>query len=317
MRYYDLTITPEGSTTPFRRWTSHPNGVFDPGALNIGFDMPVLPYGTPAGGQSFSIEGISLEDLNQAQQFAGMTLKLSAGMKAPGLPLINPSQAGEILTGYIFQSFGNWEGTEMTLDFVLYPSIYTDKNPGNFTLIWPQGEKLSDALLHCLQVPYPNIPISINISADYVNSYDIHHIGATLEDLASFVGDFTDKAFQNRVEIAIQRGKITAYDQTYTPNPVQLNFTDFVGQPTWIEPNIIQIKTVLRADLSLGDIVKMPEGLQNAPGVITTTGASLPSSIKYKSTFSNTFTITEVRQIGNFRSSDSANWVTVINCVTN
>lgn len=317
MRYYDLSLTPAGSTTPIRQWQSHPNGVRDPGALNIMFDMPVLPYGTPAGGQSITVEGISLQDLSQAQQFAGMTLSLKAGMKAPGLPLINPNQAGTILTGLVFQSFGNWEGTEMTLDFVLYPSIYTPDTPGNLTLIWPQGERLSDALLHCLQVAYPNLPITINISPDLVQDHDEHHASTTLEDLAMFVGDYTEKQFNNRVEISIQRGGVVVYDPTYQPSAIQLNFTDFVGQPTWIEPNTIQIKTVMRADIGLGDIIKMPEGLQNAPGIITTTGAALPSSIKYKSTFQNDFTVIEARQIGNFRSSNSGDWCTVFNCVTN
>jgi hypothetical protein len=317
LRYYEISLTPQGSTTPTRVWNSHPNGIRDPGALNVMFDMPILPYGTPAGGQSITIEGISLQDLTQAQQFAGQTLTMKAGMKAPGLPLINPNQAGTILSGLVFQSFGNWEGTEMTLDLVLYPSIYTSDNPGNLTLIWPQGERLSDALLHCLQVAYPNFPITITISPDYVNDHDEHHASTTLEDLAMFVGDYTEQQFNRRVDISIQRGEVIVYDSTYKPGPIQFNFTDFVGQPTWIEPNTIQIKTVLRADIGLGDIVKMPEGLQNAPGVITTTGASLPSSIKYKSTFQNTFTVIESRAVGNFRSPDGASWCSIFNCVTN
>jgi hypothetical protein len=317
MRYYDLSITPKGSTTPIKQWQSHPNGIRDPGALNILFDMPVLSYSSPSGGQTLTVEGISLQDISQAQQFAGMTLTLKAGMKGPDYPLINPSQAGTIISGYIFQSFGNWIGNDMTVDFVLYPSIYTNDNPGNLTLIWPKGERLSDALTHCLQVAYPNMPISMNISPNLVNDHDQHHASTTLENLASFVGDITDQLFHDRVYITIQRGQIFVFDDTYVPAAVQLNFTDFVGQPTWIQPNIIQIKTVLRADLQIGDIVRMPEGLQNAPGVITTTGASLPSSIKYKSTFQNTFTIFEARQIGDFRSSDSGNWCSVFNCVTN
>lgn len=317
MRYYDLSITPQGSSTPIRQWTSHPNGIFDPGALNILFDMPILSYGTPAGGQTLTIEGISLQDLSQAQQFAGMTMTLKAGMQGPGLPLINPSQAGTIASGYIFQSFGNWIGTDMTLDLVLYPSIYTATNPGNLTLIWPQGERLSDALLHCLQVAYPNTPIKITISPDLINDHDEHHASTTLENLASFLGDYTELKFNNRVQITFQKGGIFAYDATYVPAPKQLNFTDFVGQPTWIQPNTLQVKTVMRADLGLGDIVKMPEGLQNAPGVITATGASLPSSIKYQSAFKGSFTIIEARQIGDFRSSDSGNWCSIFNCVTN
>ena len=315
MRYYDLTLTPIGSTTPLRTFTSYPNGVYDPGALNIEFDMPVLPYGTPGGGQTLSIHGISLQDLTQAQQFAGMNITLKAGMKA-GLPLVTPSQLGTIIAGNVFQSFGNWEGTDMTLDFVLNPAIYTSSNPGNFMLIWPKGERLQDALLHCLQVPYPDMDISINISPDLVNNYDINHPCTTLEQLAQFIGDMTEQQFNgNRVEITIQAGKIIAYDATYAPNPVQLVFTDFVGQPTWIEPAVIQVKTVMRADLQVGSRITMPKGFQNLPGFVSTTAASTPSSLKYKSTFDTNFIVSELRQLGNFRSNDASDWVTIFNCI--
>ena len=45
MRYYDLSLTKTGATTPYLRWTSHPKGVYDPGALNIEFDMPTSTRG--------------------------------------------------------------------------------------------------------------------------------------------------------------------------------------------------------------------------------------------------------------------------------
>ena len=102
-RFYSLTITPQGSTTPFRTYTSHPNNIYDPAALNIEYDALVGPYGTPNGASTVTVYGIPLQDLTQAQQFAGMTLELKAGMRA-GLPLVNPAQAGTILKGTIFQS---------------------------------------------------------------------------------------------------------------------------------------------------------------------------------------------------------------------
>ena len=316
MRYYDLTLTAPGSTKPFRQWTSYPNGKYDSGALNIEFDMPVLPYDTPSGGGTVTVHGIALQDLSQAQQFAGMNLTLKAGMKA-GFPLVNPTQAGTILAGQVTQSFGNWEGTEQTLDFVLYPSIYSNDNPGNFSLNWPAGTPLATALQQCLGVVYPNMPISMNISPNLVNSSDQHHVVGTLEELAQFIEQWTTDQFFNPVTITIQGGKVMVYDTTYKPSPVQLVFTDFIGQPTWIDVQKMQVKTVMRADLQLGSIISMPQGFQNAPGFITTTGASLPSSSKYESTFKNSFTIYELRQIGNFRSADAGDWCTVINGVAN
>lgn len=314
-RYYELTVTPSGGGQG-RTWSSYPGGNYDPCALNIEFDMPVASYDTPVGGKTITIHGIALSDLSQAQQFAGMNLTLKAGMKA-GFPLVNPAQAGTIVTGQVFQSFGNWEGTEQTLDFVILPSIYTNGTPGNFSLNWPAGTTLATALQQCLSTAYPGMTISMNISDNLVNSSDQPHVCGTLEELAQQLESWTSDQFHNPVKITIQAGKIVVYDNTYKPGPVQLAFTDFIGQPTWIDVQTMQVKTVLRADLQLGSIITMPQGFQNAPGFVTTTGSSLPSSTKYQSTFKNSFVISELRQIGNFRSSDAADWCTVFNCVAN
>ncbi|WP_244126833.1 hypothetical protein [Burkholderia gladioli] len=317
MRYYDISITPAGSTKPFRQWTSHPNGTFDPGALNVEFDIPVAAYGAPLGGQSVLIEGVPLADLLQAQQFAGMNFSMKGGMKA-GLPLANPKQAGPLVGGQIFQSFGNWEGTEMTLDLVLNPGVYTLDQPGNIVLNWKAGSALAQALQQTFSVAYPSMSVSINISNELVQSHDEVHRCSTLEELAQLLQDITKGSFfgagYEGVQLSIQAGQITVWDDTYEPNTVQLAFTDFIGQPTWIEPNVMQVKLVLRADIQLGTTLKMPQGLQSTPGIVLTSAASLPSSLKYKSAFQGSFSVIEQRHIGNFRAPDGASWATVINC---
>lgn len=315
MRYYDLSIAVEGSTTPFRRWTSHPNGTFDPGALDIELDMPLLAYATPVGGQTVSIHGVPLDDLSQAQQFTGMTLTLYGGMQA-GLPLANPSQSGLLIKGYILQSYGNWEGTDMTLDLVVYPSKYTVNDAGNFVLNWKAHQPLDQALRASLSIAYPGMPIDINIGSNLANNFDEIGIYATLEDFSRIIGDITQNDFKQRVEIAMWGGKIFIYDSTHKPTAIQIEFTDLIGQPTWIEPNTMQIKTVMRADLQIGAKITMPKGFQNLPGFVNTTQASLPSSMKYQSAFQNDFQIVELRHIGHYRSHDSADWCTVFNCVT-
>jgi hypothetical protein len=315
-RFYSLTLTPQGSTTPAYTWTSQPNGIYDPGSLQIEYDALVGLYGTPTGASTVRIRGIPLQLISQAQQFAGMTLELKAGMAAPGLPLITPSQAGTILKGNVYQSFGNWEGVEQTLDFVVMPGVYTIIDPGNFVLNWTAGTQLSAALQQTFSVAYPNVPVDMNISADLVQNHDEPHVCGTLDQLAQVVGDITEGVFDNRVNIGIQSGRIVVFDQTYVPSPIQLNFNDFVGQPTWIAVNTVQIKMVARADLRLGGIIKMPQGLQNLPGIATATqNSALPNGAKYTASFQSNFIVNELRQIGNFRSNDAAQWVTVANCI--
>jgi hypothetical protein len=317
MRYYDITLTAAGATTPFREWTSHPNGVFDPGALEVEFDCQVTDYATAAQAFTVTIHGISLKDISQAQQFTGMQFSMKGGMQA-GLPLANPKQAGLLVSGQVFQSFGNWEGTEMTLDLVVTPSAYTLDEPGNIVLNWASGQPLSQALQNTLSVAYPNVPLSINVSDQLVQSFVETHFCSTLQELAQCLQGVTNGYFlgadYDGVNITAQNGTIFVWDSSYTAPNIQLAFTDFVGQPTWIEPNVMIMKLVLRADLQLGTQITMPKGLQNAPGIVTTTQQSLPSSNNYQTAFQGAFQIIELRHIGSYRSPDGASWVTVAKC---
>jgi hypothetical protein len=328
MRYYEINLYAPGSTTPARTWTSFPNGQFDPGALNVEFDLNILPYATPVGGQSITIEGISIADLMQPQQFApqiingaqqqGMSIELKGGM-GRGLPLANPAQQGTLLKGQIWQAFGNWEGTEMTLDFVVNPGGFDSDNPGNFVLNWQAGQPLGQALQNCLAVAYPNMPLTVNVSDQLMQSATEVHLCGTLEELSQYIQEVTNGQFLGAsypgVQIAMQGGALSVFDSTWTPPAVQLGFADLVGQPTWIDVNTLQVKLVMRGDLQVGTAVKMPTGLSGQAGQVQTSGNSLPSSANYQTTFTGSFQIVEMRHLGNFRSSDGGAWVTVINCV--
>lgn len=309
MRYYDLTITtPSSPSRVVKQWTSHPNGIYDSGAQNIEFDMIVLPYETPSGGQIVRIYGISLNDLQMAQEFTGLNISLKAGMKK-SLPLANPLQSGLIAQGLIFQSFGNWEGTEMTLDFVIYPADTT----GNITINWTAGQKLADALKISFANAYPNIQPKINISDTLVLSHDEVGYYSSFTEMAQTLSGIT-AAQGHPVFMVYQGDTITVFDDTYSPNPIQLNFVDLVGQPTWISVNTMQLKVILRADISVGSKIKMPIGMGSVPGLVSTRADSLPSGLKYKTSFQGLFLVTELRQLGNFRTNDGASWVTIINC---
>ncbi len=323
MRYYDLTLTQQGSTTPYRQWSSQSNGVFNPAALNIEFDIPSTMYAEPAGAASIMIHGVSLDDLVQSSKWGltmkngifqpGMNLTLKAGMQA-GLPLANPAQAGLILSGQIVQSFGNWEGTDMTVNFIGWASQYTEDNPGNIVLSWLAGMTLQTALTNCLTIAYPGKKLEFHISPSLVISHDQHHLAATLDDLAIWVEQHTRLALHNRVDIAINGDTIFVADSLYKATPIQINFTDMIGQPVWIEPGIMQVKFVLRADLTTMGSIKMPAGLQDLPGIALTQAASMHSQLRTKTTFPSTFKIVALRHVGNFRSTDGGSWATIANC---
>ena len=315
MRYYDLTITNASGAT-VGHITSHPNGLQkppDPGALDMEFDVLVYDYAKPSGGSSITIYGVGLGALSQAQQFAGMTVALKGGM-GKGLPLANPAQAGLLLAGNIFQSFGNWVGTQMTLDMVINPSTYTYDAPGIFVLNWPAGTPLATAIAQMLTAAYPKAKQVIQISSALVLPNSEWHYCNTLTQMASYIQGITAGMISptyNGVSIWFQGGTFFVSDGTTLGSMVQIAFNDLIGQPTWIDVNVIQFKTVMRADIQMGQIVKMPTGLQNQPGVVTTTGQSQPSNSKYAATFQGQFTVTSVRHVGNFRSTDSAQWASI------
>lgn len=315
MRYYDITVSDEETGKVYRQWTSYPNGQYDAQALDVEFDMPIMPANQSTA-VTITIYGISLQDLNESTQFAKKTLTIKGGMKG-GLPLENPAQSGLLMKGQIFQSFGNWVGTDMTLDLVVFPSLYTIENPGNMVVNWKAGTTLSDTLQQTLSVAFPNMPASININNDLVNNYDVVHYCSTLDQLGDFVNQFATGKFKNPVTMAAQQGMITVSDVTYTPKTVELDFNDLIGQPTWIDVQQIQVKTVLRSDITIGSIIRMPKGLKNAPGFITTNYQSLSAIEKYKSTFQNGFTVNSVRHIGSSRSSDAGAWATIFQAYQN
>jgi hypothetical protein len=316
-RFYEITVSPitagGAATLPFRQWTSVGSGGFDnPGALNVEFDLFEYAYALPMGNSTITIEGVSLQDLQQAAQFADMQVTLKGGMSA-GLPLADATQSGLILKGQIFQSFGNWTGTDMTLDFVIIPSVHSFSSPGNIVLNWKAGTPLSDALATTLGIAYPGIARVINIG-QYVRSHDVVSYYHTLSQFATAVKSITKSPTSPGVDIAFLRNGIQASDGSIPGNATQIKFTDFVGQPTWIDQNIMQFTTVMRADIQVFSLVKMPQGLQDAPGIVTTTAASLPSSLKYKTAFQGTFIVQSVRHVGNFRDANGASWVTVFQC---
>ena len=319
MRYYDLTLSEPASGGKqgrvVKQWQTHPGGKFNPGAQNILFDMLVMPFNTFAGNSTITIEGISLDDLRQAQKFTGLQFVLKGGMAA-GLPLANPKQAGVIATGTVWQSWGNWHGTEMTLDLVITPTeIYIDE-PGNVVINWQKGTPINAALQSSISTAYPNARVNIQIDPGMKLDFDCIGSYSSIIDLLPPLEAAAQQIGKN-IYCVYQAGEFLFYDDTYKPAPVQIDFVDLIGQPTWIGVNTMQVMTVLRADIPVGAQIKMPSGFQNIPGLIQNTQAAFPSSNKYQSAFQGTFQVIENRAIGDYRTPDGQSWASIFNCVVN
>lgn len=315
MRFYSLSIA-NSSGNQILQYTNYPGGSYDPGGLNVIFDLYVYTQATPMGNSWIKVEGVPQSILSNAQQFAGtpsgpVTLTLSGGMGAGGLPLANPAQAGLLVAGNVFQSFGTWVGTQVDITFFVQGSIYSINNPGNIVLNWTAGTQLSTALQNTLQTAYPGYKINMNISNNLVLNHDEKGAYSTLSGLAQLLEDITPTS----VQITINNNVINVFDSTYQPTPKPLVFTDFIGQAQWIDQNVIQIRTVLRSDIQVGSQIKMPQGYANIPGFVQTTYNSYPSSINYTSAIKGNFWVQQVRHVGDLRAPNGNSWCTIINAV--
>jgi hypothetical protein len=321
-RYYSIEI--DGGPT----YTSFANGVTNPAALQVELDIPVAPFASPgAAGAFVKVWGVPLSDIGQAKNLRFKNVIVRGGFQK-GLPLANASQAGLLVHGYIWQSFGNWIGVDQSLDLVIIagaaPADTSNPSvPPNLTLYWPAGQPMSDAIRSALATAYPSFTTTININPNLKLLAEEAAFFHSLEEFARYV-KATSKAIIRTttypgVDIVLKGTVLNVYDNTpaaasssstagsasaATPDKT-VAFQDLIGQPTWIEAPYIQFKTMMRADLSVGDQVALPKTFAN------NSAGSQSSLINQQVAFQGKFQISAVRHVGNFRQATADAWVTV------
>lgn len=328
MRYYEINIF-DGDQL-IKTYSSLKNGTYNPGALMVEFDIMRFGESTPAGETRLTIWGIGPVEMQQARQnLYGKRIQVFAGM-SQGLPLAGKWDKKLAIEGTIFQVFGNWQGTELRLDFIIVagPINTTTRGqmvPLQLTMPWSMGQKLSVALTQCF-MRIGGYTSNISISDRLILNYDRPMFCGSLTELAKNLRDFSLSRIKDPgytgIEIAVVNGKvIRVWDNDYTnhpdqsskvsatarsKNPVQIKFTDLIGQPTWISFGIVSVVCVMRADLQTGDHILMPE---KARPMIQ---ASSYSQFRDDSAFNGEFVVQSVRLLGNSRQPTAESWITVI-----
>lgn len=332
-RFYDIVIsqtpggapvsipTPAGQSTA--RWTSHPNGAFNPNALDVEFDIYAAPYATPLGTSMIRVWGIDLATVKAASQFAGnpranppvpgMSISVKGGMQK-GLPLANPKQAGVLAVGLSWQSYANWRGTEMTMDILLNAGGSSIDRPVGLVLNWQKGQTLQQALQDCLSTAFPGTQVNFAISPNLVAPVAIQHRASSLIGLSQLLQSLTQQ-MQGQgsigVQIVAQGGVISVFDGTVAATPKQIAFTDMIGQPTWQSTFELCMQLVLRGDINVGDTIKLPPELAQAGPFVLTQAQSFPA-FRDQSIIQGDFIVTQQRHTGRFRSSDGSQWSTTL-----
>jgi hypothetical protein len=333
MRFYDIQIsqTPNGppvalqtaSGATVARWTSHPNGIMappNPGALDVELSLYVKPAHTPVGASFVRIWGVDLVTMRNASQFAGdplanppvpsMFVSIKGGM-GKGLPLANPVQAGLLATGRVFQCFGNFQGTTMSLDLKIIPALNASDPVLNIILNWKKGQPLGPAIQNALTTALPGMKITMAISPNLVASGDVISFHGTLTEFAELVNSQT-RALQGPgslgVQIVPQGNGILVYDGTVTAPAKQLAFVDLIGQPTWQEARLLYFQTPMRADLSAGSVITLPPELASLGPYVLSAPESTPS-FRQQSAIQGQFLIIEMWHTGRLRDPAGTQWV--------
>lgn len=324
MRYYKIDITkPDGTPFIFKSLgipltSLLPSGPQSPitgipnlSALQVELDIGVTNFTSPdSNGAYVRIWGLGLQDIGSAANLNKMGISVYGGM-SKGLPLANPLQAGLLVSGVIYQAFGNWINTDQTVDLIIRPGSGTGSvsDPQNFPFIWTAGTPMSQAIATALSTAFPGVQQNINISKNLTSSRDQIGHYPSLGSFSQMVKETSINTLGGQnyggVNILFDGSVLNVSDANGPTKTAAkaIAFNDLIGQPTWQSPGTISVKTVMRGDIHTSDTVSLP------PSLVTQTQQSL-LSLSDRSSFSGNYFVTNVHHYGNFRQADAASWNT-------
>lgn len=317
MRYYEIRISPgqqsANSFAPITFSTLTPAKTDNGSALSVDLDIFQTWYHQPAQNGYIKIKGVDFKQLNQSANFNNARIKVSVGM-SKGLPYAKPSQAGLIIDGTILQCFGNWLGSEVSLDFVIGAATYNPNTNVNLSFEWKKDTPLQDAVTNTLKKAYQSVPISGSFSSNLIYTEDQWGQYTNLLSFSKYINGvskqiITSEGYQGASIGSSSAGFILSDGIAAAPKTTKVNFTDIVGNLTWIDIATIQAKLIMRSDLNVGDKIIFPKG---SPVLNVVNNYS---QYRNNISFDGTFQINQVRHVGSSRQADGNSWCTVVNAV--
>lgn len=309
MRAYFIRITHPTTGAVLKFYTSFkPDGSTNGAALRVELDIPVYSYETPGGLAKVKVYGVDFPDIQAQSDLNGADIEIYGGM-AKGLPLANPAQAGILIKGTVFQCFGNWLGRETSLELF----IVAKAPQANLAYKWPKGGSLEAAVRQVLNIAYPAASVTGGYDPSLVYTEEQPFAYQNLAQLAKFVFD-TSKTINTSpnyigAKIVSTAKGFLLYDGTMRPIAKQISYLDLVGNATWLENQVMQFMAVMRADLTPGDIIKMPQGANQI------NQQSSFSQFRNKTAFQGLFFLRSLRHLGDSRQLSAESWVTVVDAI--
>lgn len=291
-------------------WSSHLlPGVVDPGAPLVELDIPSLPFGTFQGGANLKVWGPSVAALNQANNLSGYNVEVLGGMAPPFNDLNKNAKAGQLALGQIFQGFGNWEGVNQYLHLILMNASVNPDLTADIGFNWTVNLDLGTAISNALTAAFPGFTVVSTITR-LVQDHDEQGHYDSLTAFAEYLLEATQTEDYSGVQLRAVGQTIYVYDNTVSGPVIQLQFSDLIGQPTWMAAAGINFACPMRADIGLGTQIQFPSGLF-PPYALTTPQAAVPGAPSTsKLTFQGTFTVTEAHHYGHSRQADAESWRT-------
>ena len=320
MRYYRITVTPQqgsfagipltfttiDSVTPYGNYS----------ALQVELDIMQAFLHQPQQLGLVRIKGVVYSDISQASDYNGARIQVWVGMSL-GLPLANASQQGLILDGTVFQAFGNWQGTNVSLDLVVGPSSFANnnENPANLSWTWYKDTTLQESINQTLSNAYKDIKItgiiSPNLKAIQTQTNIFTNLTSFAQNIKGISKSYKIQENYNGVNMVATNNGVFLDDGTVSSTNFSLvNYEDLIGNITYISAAQIQAKIVMRGNLQLLNYIQFPKG-----SPVATVDTKNPLNFyRNEIPFKGIYQISQIHHMGNSRQADANSWVTVLNC---
>lgn len=307
-------------------------GTFDPGSLDISFQISETDFANPmAGGDGafITIRGVDPKTISQASKLTGATVELKGGM-GHGLPFAKPQQAGTLLYGTVQSAFGNWENTDLSLTLFVttylggstekakqMPDGRTEEPKVVYTFKCEKGKPLKPAIEQALKGVVPGVKVHFSTPHNPIATGEVAGMYRSFKALCVALGDAWEKMTPKegaRIAITPVSGEFFCSEAFSDATPKVIGEEDLIGQPTWNGPTDITFCCPLRGDLAIDDVVTLPDAANIGGKIAPQDPLNLIQPYKRADLFSGKFVVRTVNHIGQFRSPDGMQWMTSVDC---